>query len=75
MALGAVEDPCRGFNGVRGGSGGPWSKSADRETARRTIICRYVRQCTARIARTAMNIVICRTFSRAVLLLVIARGR
>ena len=43
--------------------------------ARRTIICRYVRQSTARIARTAMNIVICRTFSRAVLLLVIARGR
>jgi hypothetical protein len=32
-----------------------------------------IQQITARIARTAMNVVICRTFSRAVLLLVIAR--
>ena len=38
-----VEDPRRGFNGARGGLGGPWSKSADRAVARRTIFCRNVR--------------------------------
>jgi hypothetical protein len=42
-ALGVVEDPRRGFNGARGGLGGPWSKSADRAVARRTIFCRNVR--------------------------------
>jgi hypothetical protein len=44
-------------------------------TARRTIFCRNVRQNIARIDRIPMNVVICRTFSRAVLLLVIDRRR
>src|ERR671911_176659 len=37
-------------------------------TARTTIFCRYVRQSTARIARTARSVEICRDFVRAVLL-------
>ena len=68
MWLRAVETLRRGFNGVRGGFGGPWSKSADRVAARRTIFCRNVRQSTDRIARTAMNVVICGYFVRSIML-------
>jgi hypothetical protein len=64
--LGVVEDPRSGLNAVRGGFGGPWSKSADRAVARRTIFCRNVQQNTARIARTAGNVAFCRTFLRSV---------
>jgi hypothetical protein len=60
--VGVVEDPRRGFNGVRGGSGGLWSRSVDRGAARRPIFCRKVRQNTARIDRTAGNTAICRIF-------------
>ncbi len=66
-ALGVVEDPRRGFNDVRGGSRGPWSKSADRAVARRTIFCRNVRQNTDRSARTVGNTAISKDFVRAVL--------
>jgi hypothetical protein len=41
--------------------------------ARRTIFSRNVRQNTARIDRTVHNVALSRTFSRAVLLLVIDR--
>jgi hypothetical protein len=37
-------------------------------------LARRTSQNIARIARTAVNVAICRTFSRAVLLLVIDRG-
>jgi hypothetical protein len=40
---------------------------------RRTIFCRNVGQNTARIDRTAHNMVICRTFMRPVLTVIITR--
>jgi hypothetical protein len=46
----------------------------DRRAARRTIFCRNVRQHTARIARIIDNLVICRTFMRSVLTVIITRG-
>jgi hypothetical protein len=47
--------------------------STDRAVARRTIFCRNVRQNTARIDRTAINLPICSTFMRVVLYPAIAR--
>ena len=41
--------------------------------ARRTIFCHNIRQNSARIARTARNVVICRAYLRSVLLRVIDR--
>ena|SRR5215203_5068276 len=71
----AVKDSRRGFNGARDGLRGSWSKSADWETARRTIICRKVRQSTARIDRTARMVLISRDYVRAVVYPAIRRRR
>ena len=38
-------------------------------SAKRTIYCRNAQQNTARIARTAMNVAICRAFLRSVLVM------
>jgi hypothetical protein len=62
----AVETLRRGFNGVRGGFWREMVEVSRLGTAKRSIFCRNVQQNTARIDCIAMNVVICRTFSRAV---------
>jgi hypothetical protein len=59
-----------GYNDVQGGFEGPWPVRRPRQEEPSP---QQVSQTTDRIARIAMNVVICRTFSRAVLLLVVDR--